>query len=120
MPTVHVRLKPIEWFQEIGHYPQQGGEDRNLRATCTYSCTGQGSGRRTDVRLHDQLRAVKAARSERIERPFFRAFNLSRANAQQKSLGRSNQRKAPEQKLFAGRAYRGLADGYLRLVGRWR
>ena len=37
MPTAHVRLKPIEWFQEIGHYPQQGGEDRYLRATCTYS-----------------------------------------------------------------------------------
>jgi hypothetical protein len=37
MPTARVRLKPIEWFQEIGHYPQQGGEDRYLRATCTYS-----------------------------------------------------------------------------------
>jgi hypothetical protein len=37
MPTAHVRLKPIEWFQEIGHYPQQGGEDRYVRATCTYS-----------------------------------------------------------------------------------
>ena len=37
MPTAHVRLKPIEWFQEIGHYPKQGGEGRYLRATCTYS-----------------------------------------------------------------------------------
>ena len=37
MPTAHVRLKPIEWFQEIRHYPQQGGEGRYLRATCTYS-----------------------------------------------------------------------------------
>ena len=37
MPTAHVRLKPIEWFQEIRHYPQQGGEDRYLGATCTYS-----------------------------------------------------------------------------------
>ena len=30
MPTAHVRLKPIEWFQEIGHYPKQGGEGRYL------------------------------------------------------------------------------------------
>jgi hypothetical protein len=37
MPTAHVRLKPIQWFQEIGHYPKQGGEGRYLRATCTYS-----------------------------------------------------------------------------------
>src|SRR5258708_12781028 len=37
MPTAHVRLKPIEWFQEIRHYPQQGGEDRYLSASCTYS-----------------------------------------------------------------------------------
>src|SRR5262245_23993306 len=37
MPTAHVRLKPIEWFQEIGHYPKEGGEGRYLRATCTYS-----------------------------------------------------------------------------------
>jgi hypothetical protein len=37
MPTAYVRLKPIEWFQEIGHYPKQGGEGRYLRATCTYS-----------------------------------------------------------------------------------
>src|SRR5947208_1122363 len=37
MPTAHVRLKPIEWFQEIRHYPQQGGEGRYLGATCTYS-----------------------------------------------------------------------------------
>ena len=36
MPTAHVRLKPIQWFQEIGHYPKQGGEGRYLRATCTY------------------------------------------------------------------------------------
>jgi hypothetical protein len=36
MPTAHVRLKPIQWSQEIGHYPQQGGEGRYLRATCTY------------------------------------------------------------------------------------
>ena len=36
MPTVHVRLKPIQWFQEIGH-SKQGGEGRYLRATCTYS-----------------------------------------------------------------------------------
>jgi len=37
MPTAHVRLKPIEWFQEIRHYPQQGGEGRYLGATCAYS-----------------------------------------------------------------------------------
>ena len=37
MPTAHVRLKPIQWFQEIGHYPTQGGEGRYLRVTCTYS-----------------------------------------------------------------------------------
>jgi hypothetical protein len=37
MPTAHVRLKPIQWFQEIVHYPKQGGEGRYLRATCTYS-----------------------------------------------------------------------------------
>ena len=36
MPSAHVRLKPIQWSQEIGHYPQQGGEDRYLMATCTY------------------------------------------------------------------------------------
>jgi|SRR5215472_12986436 len=36
MPTAHVRLKPIQWFQEIGH-SKQGGEGRYLRATCTYS-----------------------------------------------------------------------------------
>jgi len=36
MPTAHVRLKPIQWFQEIGHYPKQGGDGRYLRATCTY------------------------------------------------------------------------------------
>jgi hypothetical protein len=36
MPTAHVRLKPIQWFQQIGHYPKQGGEVRYLRATCTY------------------------------------------------------------------------------------
>ena len=28
MPTAHVRLKPIQWFQEIGYCPQQGGEGR--------------------------------------------------------------------------------------------
>ena len=37
MPTAHVRLKPVEWFQEIGHYPKEGGEGRYLRARCTYS-----------------------------------------------------------------------------------
>jgi hypothetical protein len=37
MPTAHVRLKPTQWFQEIGHYPKEGGEGRYLRATCTYS-----------------------------------------------------------------------------------
>ena len=37
MPTAHVHLKPIEWFQEIRHYPQPGGEDRYLAASCTYS-----------------------------------------------------------------------------------
>jgi hypothetical protein len=37
MPTAHVRLKPIEWFQEIRHYPQQGGEGRYLGSTCAYS-----------------------------------------------------------------------------------
>ena len=31
---------------------------------------------------------IALVRSERIERPLFRAFSLSRANAQQKSLGR--------------------------------
>src|SRR5262249_17110137 len=41
MPTAHVRLKPIEWFQEIRHYPQQGGEDRYLGATCTYAFFGK-------------------------------------------------------------------------------
>ena len=37
MPTAHVHLRPIEWFQEIRHYPQQGGEGGYLGATCAYS-----------------------------------------------------------------------------------
>ena len=57
------RLKPIQWSQEIGHYAQQGGEGRYLRATCTYDDEDIN---RTDVaRMNSPVEQQPLARSER-------------------------------------------------------